>query len=66
MDTSKYMILKNREDITSDVKYCVYNRQTHKYDVTFLNGSTYHCNYTTIEWLKNPQNINPADRKSVV
>lgn len=54
------MILKNREDITSDVKYCVYNRQTHKYDVTFLNGSTYHCNYTTIEWLKNPQNINPA------
>lgn len=54
------MILKNREDITSDVKYCAYNRQTHKYDVTFLNGSTYHCNYTTIEWLKNPKNINPA------
>lgn len=60
MDTCKYMILKNGEDITSDVTFCKYNSQTKKYDVTFKNGKIYSCSYQTIEWLQAPDVLNPA------
>ncbi len=60
MDTSKHMILKCGEDITSDVSFCKYNSQTKKYDVTFKSGKTYSCSYQTIEWLRTPDVLNPA------
>ncbi len=60
MDTSKHLILKNGKDITSDVIFCKYNQVTKKYDVTFRSGSTYPCAYQTIEWVMNPEIINPA------
>jgi len=58
--TSKHMILKNGEDITTDVTYCKYNPQTQKYAVTFRNGKTYFCNYQSIDWLQDPSVLNPA------
>jgi len=54
------MILKNGEDITTDVTYCKYNPQTQKHAVTFKNGKTYFCNYQSIDWLQDPSVLNPA------
>ena len=54
------MILKNGEDITTDVTFCKYNPQTQKYEVTFKSGKTYSCNYLSINWLKDPEVLNPA------
>lgn len=60
MDTSKHMILKNGEDITSDVTFCKYNTQTKKYDVIFKRGKLYSCSYHIIGWLQAPDVLNPA------
>lgn len=60
MDTSKHLILKYGKDITSDVIFCKYNKVTKKYDATFRSGGTYSCSYQTIEWVMNPEIINPA------
>ncbi len=60
MNTSKHMILKNGEDITTDVTYCKYNPQTQKYLVTFKSGQSYPCNYQSIDWLQDPNVLNPA------
>ncbi len=60
MDTNKHLILKHGKDITSDVIFCKYNKVTKKYDVTFQSGGTYSCSYQTIEWVMNPEIINPA------
>ncbi len=60
MNTCKHMILKNGEDITNDVKFCKYNPQTQKFDVTFKTGKAYPCSYQSILWLKNPEVLNPA------
>ena len=60
MNTSKHLILKDGKDITGSVKYCKYNPKTQKYDVTFQNDKTYACNYLSIEWVKDPEILNPA------
>ena len=60
MITSKHMILKNGEDITTEVTYCKYNPQTQKYAVNFKNGKTYFCNYQSIDWLQDPSVLNSA------
>lgn len=60
MNLNKHMILKIGEDITSDVSFCKYNPETKRYDVTFKNGKSYSCNYQTIEWLQNPEGLNPS------
>ncbi|WP_425802364.1 AAA domain-containing protein [Desulfitobacterium sp. Sab5] len=60
MNTGKYLILNNGKDITADVKLCQYNSDTGRYDVTFKNGKTYPYGYQSIEWLKNPEILNPA------
>jgi len=60
VNTSKHMILKNGEDITSDVSFCKYNSQIQKYEVTFKSGKSYPCGYQSIEWLQNPNVPNPA------
>jgi len=60
MDRSKHLILIKGEDLTADVKLCKYNPSTKKYDVTFIkNGNTYPYSYTSIEWVKNPDILNP-------
>lgn len=60
MNTSKHLIFKDGEDITADVEFCKYNPQTKKYDVTFESGKTYPCNYHSIEWVRDPETLNPG------
>lgn len=54
------MILHNGYDITANVTFCKYNSNTKKYDVSFKDGKTYSYNYMSIEWLKNPEVLNPS------
>jgi superfamily I DNA and/or RNA helicase len=60
VDASKHLILNNGKDITADVKLCQYNSDTGKYYVTFKNGRTYPYGCHSIEWVKNPNIINPC------
>ena len=60
MDISKHLILYNGKDITADIKFCKYNPETRRNDVTFNNGQTYPYGYDSIEWLKNPDVLNPG------
>ena len=60
MDTSKHLILNNGKNITSNVKFCTYNPDTRGYDVTFQNGKRYPYGYHSIEWIRNPEILNPA------
>lgn len=59
MNTKNNMILQKGQDITENVRFCKYNSGTGKYDVTFQNGKTYNYNYLSIEWLRDPKEINP-------
>lgn len=44
---------------TSDIISCMYNPYTKKMDVKFNNGKTYSYAYSNVEWLKDPQVLNP-------
>jgi len=57
------MILQKGQDITENVRFCKYNSATGKYDVTFQNVKTYNYNYLSIEWLRDPKEINPVVSK---
>lgn len=59
MDLKKNMLIANDKIITADVTFCKYNNQTHKYDITFKNGTTYYYNYANVKWLKDPQVLDP-------
>ena len=59
MNERCHLILVNGENKTSGIQYCKYNPNTKKYDVTFQNGKTYPYNYNSIEWIKNPEVLNP-------
>jgi hypothetical protein len=60
VNTRKNLILANGQDKTSDIQYCKYNSNTRKYDVTFQDGKTYPYNYNSIEWVRDPETMNPA------
>ena len=57
MDRSQHLILCKEKDITENVRYCAYNPETKKYDVTFKNGKVYHYNFQSVEWMRNPKII---------
>lgn len=57
MNTSENLILCKEKDITENVRFCVYNLLSKKFDVTFTNGKVYHYNYPSIEWIRNPKQI---------
>ena len=59
MDTRNYMVIIKGEIKTSEIMSCVYNRDTQKWDVKFNNGKTYSYAYSNVEWLKDPQVLNP-------
>lgn len=59
LNPKKNMIIANDKIITPDVVCCNYNSYTHKYDVQFKNGKTYHYNYTSVKWLREPQMLDP-------
>ena len=59
MNPRKNLILIKNEIKTLDIKSCHYNPTTQKMDVQFNNGKTYSYAYANVEWLKEPQVINP-------
>ena len=59
MNTRYYMVIIKGEIKTSEIMSCVYNRDTQKWDVKFNNGKTYPYAYSNVEWLKDPQVLNP-------
>lgn len=59
MNPRKNLILIKNEIKTPDIKFCQYNVSTQKMDVQFNNGKTYSYAYANVEWLKEPQVINP-------
>lgn len=59
MNTKKNMIIIKGEIKTAEVISCQYNQLTHKMDVTFDNGRTYPYAYLNVEWLREPQVLNP-------
>nr|WP_130789573.1 AAA domain-containing protein [Lachnoclostridium pacaense] len=60
MDSNRHLILNNGKDITNQVKFCKYNPNTHKYEITFQNNKIYYYNYNSIQWIQNPKTLNPA------
>ena len=59
MNTKKYMIIIKGEIQTSKIKFCKYNPTTCKMDVEYNNGKTYSYAYSNVEWLKEPEVLNP-------
>lgn len=59
MNTRYNMIIIKGEVKTADIISCRYNPYTKKKDVTFNNGKTYSYAYSNVEWLKDPQVLNP-------
>ena len=59
MDTRYSMIIIKGEIKTSEIKTCVYNRDTQKWDVKFNNGKTYPYGYLNVEKLNDPVVLNP-------
>ena len=59
MDTKKQMIIIKGEIKTSEIKFCQYNADTKLMDVVYSNGKTYSYAYSNVEWLKDPQVLNP-------
>ena len=55
MNPKAHLILKSGTDITADVAFCKYNRETQKYDVTFQGRKVYSYNYNSIEWIREPE-----------
>ncbi|MEG0379316.1 MAG: AAA domain-containing protein, partial [Eubacterium sp.] len=60
MDGSKHLILLKGKDKTADVKWCKYNPNVQKYEVVFSNERHYFYNYIFVEWIKEPDVLNPA------
>lgn len=63
MNPKQNMIIANGRIITSDVVCCKYNNNTHKYDIKFRNGKSYHYNFNSVIWLKNPEVLRPSQYK---
>lgn len=59
MNTRSYMILIKNEIKTSEMKSCVYNRDTQKWDVRFNNGKTYSYAHSNVKKLTAPTVLNP-------
>ena len=59
MNTRYNMIIIKGEIKTPDIISCMYNSYTKKMDVKFNNGKTYAYAYSNVEWLKEPQVLNP-------
>ena len=60
MNTRENMLIIKGEIKTSDVKACHYNSVSKKMDVEFNNGKKYSYAHTNVEWLKEPQSLNPG------
>ncbi|MFA6844458.1 MAG: AAA domain-containing protein [Sphaerochaetaceae bacterium] len=61
MNLHENLIIANDRVITTDVKFCKFNLQTNKYEITFNSGKKYSYNHNSVTWLKNPKVLNPAN-----
>ena len=59
MDTRYYMIIIKGEIKTTEVMSCVYDTETHKWNVKFNNGKSYPYAYMNVEKLTKPDVLNP-------
>ncbi|MBD5461243.1 MAG: AAA family ATPase, partial [Lachnospiraceae bacterium] len=60
MNARKHMIIIKGEIKTSEIRFCRYNAVTQKMEVEFVNGKKYAYAYSNVEWLKEPQVLNPS------
>lgn len=59
MNTKKHMIIVKGEIQTSRIRSCKYNNITHKMDVEYITGGKYPYAYDNVQWLKDPEVLNP-------
>lgn len=59
MNAEQHLLLLKGVDRTEDVRYCQYVKG--KYIVTFMDGKTYEYAYQNVQWLKNPQVLDPKN-----
>lgn len=59
MNTRKNMIIIKGQIKTAEVRLCRYNAVKKMMDVEFNNGKKYSYAYLNVEWLKEPQVLNP-------
>lgn len=59
MNTRHYMIIIKGEIKTSEIKSCVYNRNTKNWDITFNSGKTYSYAYANVKKLTEPLVLDP-------
>lgn len=59
MNTKDNMIIIKGEIKTPDIISCIHNPDTRKTDVKFNSGKTYSYASSNVEWLKDPQVLNP-------
>lgn len=60
MDTKKHMIIIKGKIKTSEVQTCTYNNTTGKMDIVYKNGNSYSYAYSNVEWLREPQVLDPS------
>ena len=60
MDEKRNLILIKGENKTGQIERCYYDPADQRYHVTFTNGKTYPYGYTSVQWLKNPEVLNPS------
>ncbi len=63
MNTRKQMLIAKGKIITSDVKFCNYNKSTGKWDIVFNCGKKFSYAYNNVSFLENPEILNPALHK---
>lgn len=60
MNTKYNLIIIKGEIKTHEIKSCQYNENTQKWNVQFNSGKTYPYASSNVEWLKEPQALNPS------
>lgn len=59
MNAKKHMIIIKGEIKTPEIRFCKNNANMRKMDIEFNNGKTYSYAYSNVEWLKEPEVLNP-------
>jgi len=59
MDEKRNLILIKGENKTWQIERCCYDPQDQRYHVTFTNGRSYPYGYSSVQWLKEPEVLNP-------
>lgn len=60
MNQKENLIIVKGQDKTAEIQFCSYNAEKKKYDVTFQSVKTYEYNYSSIDWVRNPDAIDPT------